>query len=298
MDSYEKIVVTDDIQKIVDDLTICLGSADDLKELTSYIELTRHLQEIYQWYRIFNYNYDMIKELYPDGNLDAINSHTISLISAGKNIVSSAELCILNSFSDGTEKKTEFINNYSSKIYDDSFSYRFLTRLRDFTQHLHIPVSRKEDGIPCFDMSKILDTPHFDFNKAIQRESQNLIDDVAKKTGNNLTLSYRDTVCAYCCSLYKLFKAFLDIIQPALYAKFNDCKEAVSETPEAIHHDNHPELDGWLFYQVDEQSEVHCFDTITDPTKELIQYLNDCNSRYKSETKDLKELRKHMIPIE
>ena len=296
MDSLEKIVVTDDIQKIINELTICEGSKEELSPFITYIELTRHLKEIYQWYGIFNYNYDMIKPLYPDGNLYAINSHTISLISAGKNIVESIELCIKNSFSDGENQKKSFHTNYSSKEYNDNFSYRFLTRLRNFTQHLHIPVSKYTE-FPCFDLSQIYETPHYAFNKKLLEETEQLISHVANKTGDNLTLSYRDTVCAYTCSIYKIFKAFMNIIHPAICEKMNNYKQLVQLQPEIITHENHPEFEGWIFYNVNEDKNLHAFNTNDDPTVEHIQLLNDSNERFKTETAALKELRREHIPI-
>lgn len=297
MDSMKKIVVTEDINNTIEDLTIISASANELSLLTSYVELTRHLKEIYQWYEIINYNLDMIKELYPDGNITALNSHTISLLSAGKNAIDSIELCIANSFKDGDTRKTSFATDYTTKEYDNNFSYRFLSRLRNFTQHGHIPVSHPFGEAPCFDITQIYDTPHYSFNKTLQKEAMQLVADVAEKCNDSLTLSYRDTVCSYSCSLYKIINAFFENIKQALNEKYDGCINAVSLSPEIIHHNNHPEFDGFIFYQIENETELHCFNINDDPRVEHERQTTDSAERHENEQHSLEEFRKTMIPL-
>ncbi|MBR5337759.1 MAG: hypothetical protein IK152_07225 [Lachnospiraceae bacterium] len=297
MDEMEKIVITDEKRKLLGSLTILSESDDDLPILTSYVEITRHLGEIYQWYGIFNYNTTVIKSLFPDGDLYAINSHTIMLLSAGKTIIDEIEHCLENSFCNDHKQVDDFLNNHIRKEYDGNYSYRLLYRLRNFCQHGHIPVSRHHQ-YPCFDLSQIYYTPYYSFNKTLQKESQKLIDDVAQITGNNLSLSYIFTVSSYLCSIYRIYKSFLKTIHPILCKKTDDVKWLINRRPQLIHHKGHPELDGFIFYEISASDKnLHSFSTQDDPTIEHTRQLNDCTDQLKEEASFYKRMHTNWTPI-
>ena len=128
------------------------GTKEELKAIIDYVEITRHIQEIHQWYEIFMYSLDQLKKATWYNNTIGINTYLISLIGAGKTIADSMSLCIEKNC--GKEERL-FISNE----YDDNFSYKFLIRLRNYSQHGHIPVSIIENR-PKFDLMQIYNTPH------------------------------------------------------------------------------------------------------------------------------------------
>lgn len=107
MDSWKKIPVKEEMRKKLNsDVTISNEYLDDMNVINQYINLTQGLNRIYQWYHIFNYNYNKIMDLYPDGNIYAVNSHVIALVSAGRNLADSINNCANNTF--GLNKTNEF----------------------------------------------------------------------------------------------------------------------------------------------------------------------------------------------
>ena len=38
------------------------GTKEELKAIIDYVEITRHIQEIHQWYEIFMYSLDQLKK--------------------------------------------------------------------------------------------------------------------------------------------------------------------------------------------------------------------------------------------
>ena len=99
MDSWKKIPVKEEMRKKLNsDVTISNEYLDDMNVINQYINLTQGLNRIYQWYHIFNYNYNKIMDLYPDGNIYAVNSHVIALVSAGRNLADSINNCANNTF--------------------------------------------------------------------------------------------------------------------------------------------------------------------------------------------------------
>ena len=105
VDTEKYILIDDNLDKELDGVKY-MGSLDDrIHYIMDYIEITRHLQEIYQWFDIFNYNLQCIKESVDHHNSIAINSNMISLLSAGKNLVDSLEICMKNN---NVEKYDEF----------------------------------------------------------------------------------------------------------------------------------------------------------------------------------------------
>lgn len=295
MDTFRKIVISDEIKEKYSDLELFDYPEECLNCFTSFIEITRHLRELYQYYEIFNYNYDMIKTLYPDGDIIALNSHTISLISAGKILSESTEVCIETAFEDGELKKNEFHKKYSSKEYDDNYSYRFLNHLRDFTQHGHIPISRL-DGFLCFDLSQINDTTHFNFKRKVKLENEQIQKIMVTKTNTLSPILYQETVCAYACSIYKIFNAFMNNINLALKQKYDDCLQIAKCNPMTIHHKNHPELDGLILF-IQNDNTLHAFNINDNPIPTHKQITKDSRIRLKKEKIHLKNLKSFHVPL-
>ena len=153
---------------------LCIGT---------YVELTRHIQEIDKLFHIFRFNLKNILQcyqLYSNNEIDrkelfeikeedeiAINALIINYISSAKTLIESIENCIKNT---NLNIYKDFKDKCLSKSYDNKFYYRFLIRLRDFAQHGHLIVSVYGNNYCCFDLDNIVLTPHFHHNTNLEKE--------------------------------------------------------------------------------------------------------------------------------
>lgn len=167
-------------------------SENDLKIAKHFIEVTRHLQEIHHLFLIFKKDIDNLQKEYvlmnngdvfsgqnPAENEDdyiAINAYTIRIISAGQTLVESMECYINNNTNIDDTAKQRYLDFYH-KTYDLSFAYRLLIRLRDYSQHGHLPVSSLGNNY-YFDLIQIVDKPHYNHNKTFENQMKNIIDNI------------------------------------------------------------------------------------------------------------------------
>lgn len=98
-----------DIEKI----TLFEYTTDELEAIQSYVEITRHIQEIQQLYLIFRYNQRILLSTYDLNNRDRIkrnrppfetfddrtelNALVISFINVGKTLIDSLTTCVTES---------------------------------------------------------------------------------------------------------------------------------------------------------------------------------------------------------
>lgn len=302
MDSWKKIPVTEDMQKLINDITISNDYLDDMNVINQYINITQSLNRIYQWYHIFNYNFDRIMDLYPNGNIYAINSHVISLVSAGRNIVESITMCANNTFD--LNKKDEFKRKYISKEYDSHFPYRFMETMRNFTQHCEIPVSN-HDKIPCFDLTQIYEVSNFKFNAKFKAEVKKIMEEISSLKGDTFKVAFIPTVLSYCCSVYRIFIAFNDKVELSLAKKYNIIQQEIKEKPWIISHNNNPQWQGFIFYIIEDDRKdnsknadhLHYFNPNDNPMIVHEKITKDCIGRYELSEKNLVEIKKTMNPI-
>lgn len=302
MDSWKKIPVTEDMQKLISNITISNDYLDDMNVINQYINITQSLNKIYQWYRIFNYNYNRIRNLYPDGDIYVINSHVIALVSAGRNLTDAINNCANNTFNSNNED--EFKRNYISKEYDSHFPYRFMENMRNFTQHCEMPVSN-HDEIPYFDLNQIYEASNFKFKANFKAEVKKIMDEISSLKGDTSKLAFLPTVLSYCCSVYRIFIAFTDEVKPSLAEKYSLIQQEIKEKPYLISHNNNPEIQGFIFYIVEDDrkdnsknvDQLHCFNTNDNPLVAHEKIRKDCIGRYELSEENLVEIKKTLKPI-
>lgn len=141
----------------IDDITLLDFTDDALQIIQTYVEVTRHTQEIHQLFELFRYNLRRLLSVYDLNNRDRIKRHepyfeefsdrielnalVINYISAGKTLIDSLRSCIEHAYSENSSTSEKF-SKFLSSVYDSCFSYRLLTRLRDFAQHGHLQIGR------------------------------------------------------------------------------------------------------------------------------------------------------------
>ena len=290
MDTEKYVLVNEETMKDFENVNYIDGSAEELSDIIDYIELTRYLQEIYQWFDIFNYDLHCLRKSMNKKEKIAINSNMISLLSSGKNLIDSIEGCLRYNCTE--EEYKVFKRECISEEYDKCFSYRFMIRLRNYTQHNHIPISHHDNSI-CFDLMQIYNTPHYCFNKTLKKEISGFMEEVTEKCNENLKISIPPTVSSYVCSVYKIYKKFLNSIRLELINKHNKCYEIFDENPELVKQKDNERFGNCLFYTISEEENfIHAFNTKEDSEGLLVERKNQVIEYIKSEIHNVKELKK------
>ena len=183
----------------IQDIEIPNMNDEEKETIETFIDITRHIQEIEQLFRIFRVNIKILLNFYRLGNNDEIsknydfdledtddyiiNSLVINYISSAKTLKESIENFMKQFVGETNEINIKYNNECLNKLYDDVFAYRLLLRLRDFTQHGHLIVSRDYQNKYYFDIEQILSTPHFNINKKLKNEMKNIRQEIYEKYG-------------------------------------------------------------------------------------------------------------------
>lgn len=189
-----------------------------------YVLFSRLIQEIQQLFSAFQFNLQQLEDYcivyYNDKVISKktgqsivpieINVLTVNIISAGKSLVETIELFLKNYMSDIA---SDFKKNSLSEKYDSNFNYRFGLFLRNFSQHGHLCICNSSDGGFAFDIDQILCTPHYNFNNAMEKELQNINNEVLEKYGKIPTLSYVKVMEQYTLSIYEIYVQYYAFIK-------------------------------------------------------------------------------------
>lgn len=294
-----------DIEKI----TLFEYTDAELDIIQSHVEITRHIQEIQQLYLIFRYNQRVLLNTYELNNSDRIkrnrppfetfddrtelNALVVSFISAGKTLIDSITTCV--KASENSSGISASFENFLADTYDDSFSYRLLTRLRDFSQHGHLPVSVVNGGM-CFDIAQILNTPHFNHNKSLNQEMEKFIDELLVISKTRPLYVFTLAIAEYTVSVYKVYSEFYTQIEPIFLKKHSDFKQLIADYPESIKHED-AKFDGYLFYLVD--NTLHVINTGDSSTTLFKTYKKEAASNFNDEQQEFDSFRVSLrwIPI-
>ncbi len=295
----------------IDHITLLDFTDEALQVIQSYVEITRHVQEIHQLFELFQYNLKRLLNVYELNNGDRIKRHgphlgdfsdrielnalVINYISAGKTLIDSIESCIKSNYLEDRTKYDAF-SKFLSSVYGGCFSYRLLTRLRDFAQHGHLPVSVVDDRV-CFDIAQIINTPHFNHNKSILKEMKKFNDELLVVERTQPHHVFTLAVAEYTVSMCNVYHQFWLSIQDAFLEKEKEIRTLIEQVPECIIHKN-DSLNGWLFYLLD--STLHTFNTAEDSLAMFAENREEAKRIYELEAKELEAFRRsiRMIKLE
>ena len=143
-----------------------------------YLDMTYHVQELDQLYRMMLYNlekifrdYDLLFDdrvyTYNGQEVDVLQLNALigNAISSARTLIESVEVFDKAYIdSDGT-----FKTYYISKAYDKWMAYRMVDFLRNYMQHGHVPISYDENKI-FLNLTEILDVHHMRINKALRQQ--------------------------------------------------------------------------------------------------------------------------------
>ena len=270
-------------------------SLDEVELAKNYVELTRHLQEIRHLYLMFQYCLDCIDSKYvlmSDGKIlmnnepaiteadfIAINAMVNNLISAGRTLVESMECYITENYQNDNFDRKGYMDFYH-KTYDSSFPYRFLIRMRDYSQHGHLPVNQYDEWYG-FDLYQVLNKPHFKHNALIKQQLENAVKEVIDIYGDIPRLSLTMTLAEFTAYLLSIYYQFWDSVEPAINVSEKKFKELITSHPENVNvvGDENVSL---FIYDVDADGMAHMVFTDDDASQMI--------SMFKTEAKEAADL--------
>lgn len=202
---------------------------DDIVIANSFIECTRHIDEIHQLSAIFRFDLELLLSNYtpmtsgevlkkgkpavsPDDFI-AINAIAISIISAGSTLVDSLE-CYIKTHCSGHILNT--FKDASGRIFDTVFEYKLLSQLRNYSQHGHIPLGIQSKKY-CFDLYQIFNTPHLKLNAVAKRDFINYSRSIMEDYHDTPTLSFTLTLARYVEQISKLESLFYTLTEKQFF---------------------------------------------------------------------------------
>lgn len=302
MDTEKTIILKDK-----EEITCQELDNDFIAVVQDYVELNRHLQEINQLFEIFQFNIERLFESYEvqsddhiirkDGfnttytDFIAINSFITNIISSGRSLVDSVDICMRNSYGKISKSYKMFETEYKCQVYDNNFAYRFFYDLRNFSQHNHVPVSTTENFC-CFDINQILNTPHFDSKKEVRGELERIQHEIKEKYKDIFHLSLSHSLMQYISGTAQVHKGFWIGIKNRLFELKNIIDDAVITNPEILNHNN-PRFDGYILYTIQEKEGWHAFAPYADTDTYYDNHLQEADDFYKESNSNYLELEKH-----
>ncbi len=278
--------------------------------ICDYVELNHHVLEINQLFALFRFNMERLYQSYTiqrddrvirkdgfyTGHTDfiAINALVTNLISGGRSLVDSLDICMKQSYGEESEAYKSFAAECKCRIYDKSFAYRFFYELRNFSQHNHVPVSMTGNCC-CFDVRQILNTPHYNSKKTLKKEWERIEEEIRKKRGDTFTLSLSHSLMQYIASVAELHQGFWVHIKNRLFALNQLVSDTAHANPEILNH-NHPAFDGYILYTVPEKEGWQLVSPDGDTGTYYSSCLQEAEAFYHETSRSYLQLEKHFQP--
>ena len=298
----ESTIFLKDTDINIEDINLVQLKEKERECLSSYIEITRHIQEINQLFHIYKCNLDNLLFFYKLNNNDIlqrnkyikmvesdsmmINTFVINLISAGKTFVDSIDTFLKLNTNQYTLLKKDIINN----IYDSCFYYRFLYHMRNFSQHGHLPVQVDANMKCCFDLEQILTIPNFNMNSKMEEEINKLKEEIFEKYGDYPRIVFSLSIVEYIFCIISIYMKFLEDIEEIILNYNNKIKYIIQKYPEIIHKGKDV-LNGFVLYDIKDSS-IHCFDSREKFIDLFWNIKKDISETFVKEKEELESFRK------
>ncbi len=270
-------------------------SETEIDLIERFVEFTRHIQELDQLFSIFKINLKNILSSYTlkvddfivrnfdfnntEEDFIIINALVINYISSAKTFIESIETFFTQNL--GKEELGKFKENCLSKMYDEKFSYRLLIRLRDYSQHGHLPVFVSSNKKCSFNLDYILYTPNFSHNAKLKAEMMDLKKYINDKFGKNPNISFTRMIAEFNLCFFEVYMSFISTVEAKLDELVNNVKKLIEEKPEIIYKSD-DFFDGFIFYYKNEM--LNCF----NPKEETMQIVIDIKNKIEKEFEEEK----------
>lgn len=272
----------------------------------SYIEITRHLIELNKLFHVFRCNLKNLLHHFTISTDDSIrrnvsseiteeeyiliNALTINFISSSKSLIESIETFTKKQLPEADFKT--FKKDYLSKIYDESFSYRFLLHMRNYSQHGHLPVNIHDQKV-YFDLDEILTMPHFDLNKSLRNEIDDLRKDIYTHFGNLPHISFVFTVADFNLKTIQIYLGLLNSAKSMLKKVNNQVIELLISKPNLVCRDNNSSFKDLVFYDFDGDF-YHCFNSKDSSLEMFAGFKKEAKKIFYEETQELNNIKKFL----
>lgn len=221
---------------------------EDLSLFKAHVEYCRHIKEIFGLICIFNIHLTRLLteyHLYSNGRAFRegeealsifdyynINAHTRSILSAGQTLKESMLSFAKNNFPEDSQIRAEYFSA-DKKTYDSSFAFSLLVRLRDYSQHGHLPVTCN-NGVYLFDLKVISRKPHFHHNKAIKDKMDEASSMLIQKYKECPTIPLTTTLSEYVSNLLYLTNQFFAIFEQYFIESEQKYNQIMQKYPDNI----------------------------------------------------------------
>lgn len=156
----------------------------------------------------------------------------INLIGSARTLTESMD-CYVDEIFESESTDVEAFHGFTHSIYDGCFAYRFLIRLRDFSQHGHPPVSQKDMNY-FFDLRQILEMPHFTHNKQIKEQLSASVAEIMDAYHGYPHLGITMTVAEFTVGLWNVYHYFLSCVKTHLQKSFTQAQTIIERYPKNI----------------------------------------------------------------
>lgn len=180
-----------------------------------------------------------------------INALVGSCLGSGKTLYEALEVSA-KYFGESIHEEFKF---KVSKIYDNSFSYKLLIRLRDYAQHGHLPVSVRDDFL-SFNIDDIVNCPNFTINNTLKKQLINISEKIKSSTGEPPNLSFTMTFFPYILNLIKIHSMYMQQLFVRTLAKHKEVEEILEIKPELL---NRCINDNKFYVIYKDNDELHAF---------------------------------------
>lgn len=285
------------------EITLPKLTDNELNVILEYVEYTRHIQEIDYLFRVFKTNLETLLFHYQlntddtvirktnlnikENDFVIINSLIINYISSAKTFTESVENFIQENL--GDTQLNKFKSDCLSNIYDNEFSYRLLIRLRDYSQHGHLPVNITRDGKYSFDLNQILNTPHFKHNGKLQDEMIKLRKEIEERFKGYPRIVFVLSIAKFQLCILEIYLFFINTIKIKLQMLKNSIDKIIIEKTDIIYKSNDM-LNGLIIFGVDKDSSLHCIDPKDDSVQMIKNIQNNIEIQLENEQKEYNKL--------
>ena len=153
-----------------------------------------------------------------------------------------------------------------------NFYYRLLIRIRDFSQHGHLPVTVSYDNRCCFDLHHILYTPHFKHNAELKKEIQQIINDIHTIYSDYPQIVFSNAIKEFTICIIQIYIDFLNNIEDLIKNSRNKIETLLKKRKEIIYKSSNA-LNGFVFYDFYNDS-FHCFNPKENPVEMFFNIKN------------------------
>lgn len=249
-----------DIDKFEKEVDIPDLAENELNIILSIVEINRQIDNSYNLYKVFMFNFENLLKHYDMklndtivkntnsfvkfSDFHLINALVINFFSSARTLIESLENC--TKFYDN--KFTTDFKKYTNDIYDSSFYYRFFIELRNCSQHGNLIVSLNDDRF-CINLNEIIDVKHIKPNAKRRKEIEKFIEDIRISHLDEPNFTLTSTLQHCMINLLKIYLFYSNNLLGIIKTSNEQFEKLINNKPNIVSKE-------YIFYKID--SSIHC----------------------------------------